>query len=89
MLSKIQQEALEQARKHGGKLVRWNDGGYWTYEGVLPKASGSTRWPDGEWRCTTNTIFALVRRGYMAMDDWHTCSVVQEEPPEQPGKMEL
>ncbi|WP_260869540.1 hypothetical protein [Paenibacillus sp. Y412MC10] len=87
MLSKIQQEALKQACKHGGKLVRWNDGGFWTYEGVLPKArNGSTRLPDVEWCCTTNTIFALVRRGYMAMDDWHTCSVIQEETYEQPGK---
>ncbi|OZB94315.1 hypothetical protein [Paenibacillus sp. XY044] len=80
MLSIIQQEALEQARNHGGKLVRWNHGGFWTYAGVLPKTrNGSPRLPDVEWCCTTNTIFALVRRGYMAMDDWHTCSVVQEE----------
>lgn len=88
MLSEIQQDELKQARAHGGKLVRWNDGGYWRYEGVLPKERNSPRLPDVEWYCTTNTIFALVRRGYMAMDDWHTCLVVQEETHELPGKME-
>lgn len=76
MLSKIQQEVLKQACMHGGKLVRWNLGGYWTYEGVKPKITNSLPGtPDVEWFCRTNTIFALVRRGYMVMDNWHTCSL--------------
>lgn len=80
MLSEIQQEALNKAQQHGGKLVRWRQGGYWTYtEAVSKLRDRSPSVSDLEWYCTTNTIFALVRRGYMAMDDWENCSVVQEE----------
>ncbi|OOC64005.1 hypothetical protein [Paenibacillus ihbetae] len=78
-LSEIQQEALEQAKKHG-RLVRWKKGGYWTYEGVLTKGAGSdsSSVPNLEWYCRTNTIFALVRRGYITMDNWSSCSLVQK-----------
>ncbi|MCJ8014642.1 hypothetical protein MUG84_23430 [Paenibacillus sp. KQZ6P-2] len=77
VLSEIQQEALDQARKHGGKLIRWEQGGYWTYAEAIPEqehpSSGASAL---DWYCTTNTIFALVRRGYMIMDDWKNCSLM-------------
>jgi len=61
-------------------LVRWRQGGYWTYEEAVAKLRDlSPNLSDLEWYCTTNTIFALVRRGYMAMDDWEHCSVIHEE----------
>ncbi|GIP30174.1 hypothetical protein J23TS9_53040 [Paenibacillus sp. J23TS9] len=74
-LSEKQEEALEQAQKHGGRLVRWKQGGYWTYAEAIPFVEDAS---DLEWCCTTNTIFALVRRGYMVMDDWKHCSLNTE-----------
>ncbi|MWV47193.1 hypothetical protein GRF59_26725 [Paenibacillus sp. HJL G12] len=77
VLSDKQQEALEMAQKHGGKLMRWKQGGYWTYlEAIQERVYPSQEALDLEWYCTTNTIFALVRRGYMMMDDWEHCSVI-------------
>lgn len=79
LLSIIQQEALEQARKHGGRLIRWS-GGSWTFQGasIIEEVSGSKAFP--EWHCTTNTIFALVRRGYILMEDWQSCTLVESLP---------
>lgn len=79
LLSIIQQEALEQARRHGGRLIRWS-GGCWTYEGaaILEDDDHSKAFP--EWHCTTNTIFALVRRGYLLMEDWRSSTLVESLP---------
>ncbi|NOJ73294.1 hypothetical protein [Paenibacillus alvei] len=79
LLSIIQQEALEQARKHGGRLIRWS-GGCWTFQGaaIIEGDSGSKAIP--EWHCTTNTIFALMRRGYILMEDWKSCTLVESLP---------
>lgn len=78
-LNEIQQEALHQARKHGGRLIRWKQARYWTYEAAVVNGE---RYPqqvsDLEWCCTTNTIFALVRRGYMTMDNWESCSLIPQ-----------
>ncbi|BFH60636.1 MULTISPECIES: hypothetical protein [Paenibacillus] len=77
ILSERQQEALNKAQKHGGKLIRWNQGGYWTYEEAAAKHSDpSLDASTLEWCCTTNTIFALVRRGFMMMDNWESCSLI-------------
>jgi hypothetical protein len=71
-LSPIQQEAIDQASKHGKRLVRWK-GGFWTYEGAKPceNIGGGPQVP--EWYCRTNTIFALVRRGFMAINSQNCC----------------
>ncbi|MDR0268098.1 MAG: hypothetical protein LBJ26_08340 [Paenibacillus sp.] len=76
-LSERQQEALNQAQKHGGKLIRLNQGGYWTYEDETAKQGDCFQTSTPEWCCTTNTIFALVRRGYMAMDHWESCYLIE------------
>lgn len=78
-LSIKQQEALEQAEHNGGRLIR-GKGGLWTYEGA--STSGETWYGlvTPEWYCTTNTIFALVRRGCMIMDNFDSCSLVKDEP---------
>ncbi|GIO34835.1 hypothetical protein J2TS6_59760 [Paenibacillus albilobatus] len=90
MLSEIQQEALNKAQTHGGKLVRWRQGGYWTYEGAVSNIKDrSPKVSDLEWYCTTNTIFALVRRGFMAMEDWENCLVIPEEAKEETDIKEL
>lgn len=78
-LSEKQQDALDQAHKHGGKLIRWNQGGFWTYPEAIPEEEESlSDASELAWCCTTNTIFALVRRGYMIMDDWKHCSLAED-----------
>lgn len=79
VISNQQQEALDQAKKHGGKLIRWR-GGMWTFEGAACTGENWCGVPEPEWYCTTNTIFALVRRGYLVMDGWGSCSLGMEEP---------
>lgn len=37
MLLELRQEALNQAQEHGGKLVRWRQGDYWTYGEAVSK----------------------------------------------------
>lgn len=79
ILSEKQQDVLEQVHRHGGKLVRWKRGGYWTYAAALPEHEDpSMEASDLEWCCTTNTIFALVRRGYIIMEDWRHCSLIMD-----------
>ncbi|GAB6927877.1 hypothetical protein JCM10914A_18600 [Paenibacillus sp. JCM 10914] len=75
-LSEIQQQALDQAEKHGGRLIRWKQAKFWTYEAAIVNSQQFRHASELEWCCTTNTIFALVRRGYMVMDDWGSCSLV-------------
>lgn len=72
-LSKKQIEVIERSKTHGRRLVR-QKGGYWTFAGTpLIKKNGSVV---PEWYCSTNTIFALVRRGYIDMIDWKTCYII-------------
>ncbi|MBB3131554.1 hypothetical protein FHS19_006277 [Paenibacillus rhizosphaerae] len=74
-LSDKQMEALSMAQKHGGQLQRWKHGGYWTYERE-PDDSRNLSKPG--WYCTTNTVFALVRRGLVKMDHWESCTLTPE-----------
>ncbi|MBU5442415.1 hypothetical protein [Paenibacillus sp. MSJ-34] len=73
-LSEMQSEALEMAKKHGGRLIRWK-GGFWTFEGARPSGERHCGSPTPEWYCTTNTVFALVRRGLMVMYSFECCYV--------------
>ncbi|WP_106766743.1 hypothetical protein [Paenibacillus faecalis] len=84
-LSSKQKEALKKAEHNGGRLIR-GKGGLWTYEGAA--TSGETWYGlvTPEWYCTTNTIFALVRRGHMTLDDFDTCSLVKDEQGHKTGE---
>ena len=53
-------EALDEAMKAGGRLVR-HQGGYWTPPGVTMRGGGSPF----DWWASTPTINALVARGRM------------------------
>lgn len=71
-LSKSQQEVLEQALQNDGRLIRWK-GGFWTFEGAKSVGKNRNGLDTPEWYCATNTIFALVRRGYLVMNNGHSC----------------
>lgn len=77
-LSIKQQEALEHAEHNGGRLFR-GKGGLWTVEGASSTGENWHGMATPEWYCTTNTIFALVRRGCMIMDNFDSCSLIKDE----------
>lgn len=77
-LSLKQQEALRHAEHYGGRLMRCK-GGVWTFEGAASLEEVGHSLVTPEWYCTTNTIFALVRRGYMMMDNFDTCSLIKPD----------
>ncbi|WP_442602142.1 hypothetical protein [Paenibacillus sp. KN14-4R] len=79
-LSHNQLDALEHAQEHGGKLLRWKKQGYWTYENAMEEEIDSDQKSSlPEWYCRTTTIFALVRRGYMKMDNWESCTLINDK----------
>lgn len=77
----IQQEAIDQAENHGRRLVRWK-GGFWTFEGARESGDSWNGVPVPEWYCRTNTVFALVRRGLMVIDDF-TCVYLARSPSQE------
>lgn len=65
-MSPHQQEALDQAKAAGGKLVRW-PGGFWTVPGCsVQRHVKDPVWGDHDvptWWARTATVKALIRSG--------------------------
>lgn len=59
--------ALAETIDHGGQLVR-REGGFWTKPGEPYNARGRAY----DWYIGTNTVRALVDRGYFAETAWRT-----------------
>lgn len=87
-LSSKQQEAVDTAAAHGGRLV-YERGGFWTYPGCPRR--GGTAW-DAQypsWHVATGTVRALVTRGVMTEVEHRQTRAVSGRPHSYPVAVEL
>lgn len=68
-VSPTMQGALDAAREHGGRLVRW-PGGFWTYPDCPTRGGGSWDTDYPTWSVAAGTIKSLLARGLVREVDW-------------------